>query len=300
MYAVSDVAAAFVVVFLAELGDKTQLVALTLGGRYPAGRVLLVLAGAIALLQTISVTVGALVSRALPDRAVAIGAGLLFLGFAVWTWRSADETSDDPATARAGLLWVATAFFLAELGDKTMLTTAGLAADRGAVPVWIGSFAAMLSATALAVLAGRTLTQRVDPSLLRRLGAAAFADRRDRHARDGLTAWPMMGSMPHWLLLYDLVDDYLERRAPLRPEHLALAEAAHARGELVMAGALAEPADRAVLVFRSDDAGAAEAFAQADPYVRDGLVRRGRSAPGRWSSAADSPTRRASAAARVV
>ena len=56
-----------------------------------------------------------------------------------------------------------------------MLTTAGLAADRGAVPVWIGSFAAMLSATALAVLAGRTLTRRVDPSLLRRLGAAAFA-----------------------------------------------------------------------------------------------------------------------------
>ena len=80
------------------------------------------------------------------------------------------------------------------------------------------------------------------------------------------------GVMPHWLLTYDLVDDYLERRAPLRPEHLALAEAAHARGELVMAGALAEPADRAVLVFRSDDAGAAEAFAHADPYVRDGLV----------------------------
>lgn len=80
------------------------------------------------------------------------------------------------------------------------------------------------------------------------------------------------GVMPHWLLIYDLVDDYLERRAPLRPEHLALAEAAQARGELVMAGALAEPADRAVLVFRSDDAGAAEAFAHADPYVRDGLV----------------------------
>ena len=183
----SDVATAFVVVFLAELGDKTQLVALTLGGSYPAGRVLVVLAGAIALLQTISVTVGALVSKALPDRAVAIGAGVLFLGFAVWTWRSADETDDDPATARAGLLGVATAFFLAELGDKTMLTTAGLAADRGAVPVWIGSFAAMLSATALAVLAGRTLTRRVDPSLLRRLGAAAFAIVGVVTPRDGLT-----------------------------------------------------------------------------------------------------------------
>jgi uncharacterized protein len=77
----------------------------------------------------------------------------------------------------------------------------------------------------------------------------------------------------HWLLLYDLVDDYLERRAPLRPEHLGLAEAAQARGELVMAGALADPTDRAVLVFRGEDGSAAEAFARADPYVREGLVR---------------------------
>ena len=56
---------------------------------------------------------------------------------------------------------MAGAFFLAELGDKTMLTTAGLAADRGAIPVWIGSFAAMMAATALAVLAGQALTSRV-------------------------------------------------------------------------------------------------------------------------------------------
>ena len=77
----------------------------------------------------------------------------------------------------------------------------------------------------------------------------------------------------HWLLLYDLVDDYMDRRAPLRPEHLGLAEAAHERGDLVMAGALADPADRVVLVFRGDDPSAAEAFAEADPYVREGLVR---------------------------
>ena len=82
----------------------------------------------------------------------------------------------------------------------------------------------------------------------------------------------MMGTM-HWLLLYDLVDDYLERRTPLRPAHLGLVEAAHERGELVMAGALADPADRAVLVFTGDDAGGAEAFAATDPYVREGLVR---------------------------
>jgi uncharacterized protein YciI len=76
----------------------------------------------------------------------------------------------------------------------------------------------------------------------------------------------------HWLLEYDLADGYLERRAALRPEHLSLAVAAHDRGELVLAGAVQEPLDRAVLVFRGDDAGAAERFAAADPYVRDGLV----------------------------
>jgi Ca2+/H+ antiporter, TMEM165/GDT1 family len=173
---VGDVGTAFVVVFLAELGDKTQLVALTLAGRYPAGRVLLVLGATIAVLQTISVTVGVAVSRALPELAVAIGAGLLFLGFAVWTWRTADDEPDeDPAAGRAGLLSVAVAFFLAELGDKTMLTTAGLAANRGPVPVWIGSFAAMMTATALAVFAGRALTYRVRPGVLRRAGAVAFA-----------------------------------------------------------------------------------------------------------------------------
>ena len=172
----ADVLAAFAVVFLAELGDKTQLVALTLAGRYPAAKVLLALGAAIALLQTLSVTAGALIGEAVPERAIAAGAGLLFLGFAWWTWRGADEDEDfaNPTAGRAGLLGVAGAFFLAELGDKTMLTTAGLAADRGAVPVWIGSVAAMLAATALAVLAGRNLTRRIRPPTLRKAGAGAF------------------------------------------------------------------------------------------------------------------------------
>lgn len=76
----------------------------------------------------------------------------------------------------------------------------------------------------------------------------------------------------YWLLLYDLVDDYLERRPPLRDAHLALVHAAQERGEILMAGALADPADMAVLVFTSDSAAAAEAFASHDPYVREGLV----------------------------
>ena len=76
----------------------------------------------------------------------------------------------------------------------------------------------------------------------------------------------------HYLLFYDVVADYADRRVPLRAEHLALARAAHARGELVLGGALADPIDGAVLLFRGDGPAAAEAFARADPYVRNGLV----------------------------
>jgi len=78
--------------------------------------------------------------------------------------------------------------------------------------------------------------------------------------------------MTHLLLEYTLVPDYLERRAPLRDEHLALARAAHERGELRLAGALAEPADRAVLVWATEDRAVVTAFVEQDPYVREGLV----------------------------
>lgn len=78
----------------------------------------------------------------------------------------------------------------------------------------------------------------------------------------------------HYLLFYDVVPDYVERRAPLRTAHLALARAAHARGELMLGGALADPVDGAVLLFRGDSPSVAEAFAAADPYVTQGLVTR--------------------------
>jgi uncharacterized protein len=80
----------------------------------------------------------------------------------------------------------------------------------------------------------------------------------------------------HYLLIYDVADDYLERRAAFRAEHLALAWAAHERGELLLGGALADPVDGAVLLFTGDSSAAAEAFVAADPYVRNGLVKRWR------------------------
>ena len=80
----------------------------------------------------------------------------------------------------------------------------------------------------------------------------------------------------HYLLMYDVVGDYVERRAPFRGEHIALAREAVARGDLVLGGALAQPADGVVLLFRGASPAAAEAFAKSDPYVREGIVTRWR------------------------
>ena len=78
----------------------------------------------------------------------------------------------------------------------------------------------------------------------------------------------------HFLLFYDVSPDYLERRAEFRNEHLTLAWKMHAEGALILAGALADPVDGAVLLFQGDSAAVAEAFARADPYVKNGLVTR--------------------------
>jgi uncharacterized protein YciI len=78
--------------------------------------------------------------------------------------------------------------------------------------------------------------------------------------------------MKHFLLIYDLAADYLERRGAFREAHLAAAWRACERGELLLGGALAAPPDRAYLLFCSPDAGSAEAFAREDPYVRNGVV----------------------------
>jgi hypothetical protein len=77
----------------------------------------------------------------------------------------------------------------------------------------------------------------------------------------------------YYLLIYKTVDNYVERRAPYRAEHLGYANTAHDRGEIVMGGALADPADTAILVFRAESPVVAEEFARNDPYVKAGLVK---------------------------
>lgn len=76
----------------------------------------------------------------------------------------------------------------------------------------------------------------------------------------------------HYLLFYEFVPDYLERRGQYRAEHLRLAWEAHERGELVLGGALTDPADAGVMMFKGDSPQVAEKFVAADPYVRHGVV----------------------------
>jgi uncharacterized protein YciI len=80
--------------------------------------------------------------------------------------------------------------------------------------------------------------------------------------------------MPYFALFYETVPDYVDRRAQFRPQHLGLAREAHARGELLLAGALSDPVDSALLIFRAPDKGVVEEFARRDPYVTQGLVSR--------------------------
>lgn len=88
-----------------------------------------------------------------------------------------------------------------------------------------------------------------------------------------------MADTAYHVLLYDLVDDHAQRRGPYREEHLGLLRQAHDRGEVLMAGALADPMDGAVMVFRTGDPAVVEAFVRSDPYVRAGLVTRWRVRP---------------------
>jgi putative Ca2+/H+ antiporter (TMEM165/GDT1 family) len=167
------------VIFLAELGDKSQLMAMTFATRFSARQVLLGITIATAVVHLGSVAIGAAVGNALPTDAIAIAAGIAFLGFAAWTLRG-DELDDAEQakaarTSRRAVLAVGTAFFLAELGDKTMLATITLATREGWFGTWIGSTLGMVAADALAIVVGAMLGRHLPEKAIRYGAAAAFA-----------------------------------------------------------------------------------------------------------------------------
>ncbi len=165
----------FGVIFVAELGDKSQLMALAFAARYRALPVLAGITVATAVVHAVSVIVGVTVGAALPTTAISIVAGVAFLGFGAWTLRGDTLSEEEEAKAegsnRSAVVAASVAFFLAELGDKTMLATITLATTEGAWGTWAGSTLGMVAADALAIVAGGALGSRL-PERTIKIGAA--------------------------------------------------------------------------------------------------------------------------------
>jgi Ca2+/H+ antiporter, TMEM165/GDT1 family len=168
----------FGVIFLAALGDKSQLMALAFAARYRVVIVLTAVTIATLLVHAASVVVGRLFALTLPTSLINVVAGVAFLVFAVWTLRgdTVDESKADKQAAGglAALLAVGTTFFLAELGDKTMLATITLAANHDPIGVWLGSTFGMVTADALAIGVGALLGSRLPERAIKIFAAGAF------------------------------------------------------------------------------------------------------------------------------
>jgi putative Ca2+/H+ antiporter (TMEM165/GDT1 family) len=168
----------FGVIFVAELGDKSQLMALTFATRYPVVPVLIGITIATGIVHAVSVLVGAALGAAIPTRPITIVAGVAFVVFGLWTLRgdrlSEDEVARAERPARHAVLAVGSVFFLAELGDKTMLATITLATDNGLFGTWLGSTLGMVGADALAIVVGRQLGARLPERAIKIGAAVAF------------------------------------------------------------------------------------------------------------------------------
>ena len=168
----------FAVIFVAELGDKSQLMAMTFALRHRWWVVLSGITVATTAVHLISVAVGHYLGAALPTHLLGILAGVAFVLFGLWTLRG-DRLSDDEATraqrsTAPAFFAVTSAFLLAELGDKTMLATITLAADNDWVGVWIGSTLGMVAADALAILVGAIAGKHLPERLIQIVAAASF------------------------------------------------------------------------------------------------------------------------------
>ena len=167
------------VVFVAELGDRSQLMTMTYALRHRWWVVLTGVAIAAFLVHGLSVTVGHFLGVTVAERPIAFAAAIAFFGFAVWTWRERrDEGAETSAPAAPGyrfaLLAVISSYVLAELGDKTMLASMALASNHNWAGVWIGATLAMVLADGLAIPVGVLLHRRLPARLLHGVAGVLF------------------------------------------------------------------------------------------------------------------------------
>lgn len=167
-------------VFVAELGDKSQLLAMTFATRYRARTVILGMGVACALINLASALVGDVLGRILPQDLLRVAAGIVFVLFAALTawsvWRAEPEEEIEVVPhSKGALLAVGSAFALAELGDKTMFTTMTLSTQYAWYWIWLGSTVGMLVSIALAVFVGKQVMRIVPVRWVHAAAALLFA-----------------------------------------------------------------------------------------------------------------------------
>ena len=170
--------AAFGIVFLAELGDKTQLLAVNYGSRYPLRRVVAGLAMGYGAASLVAVAVGGLLGANLPQRPIEVVGGVVFVVFGLLALRPGEDDTDDdePRSMRRSSI-VATiglTILIAEMGDKTQIATAALAAQSSPVGTWIGATTGEVASGMLGVLAGSLVGDRIPAAAMRWVSAVLF------------------------------------------------------------------------------------------------------------------------------
>ncbi|MEO5378372.1 MAG: TMEM165/GDT1 family protein [Magnetococcus sp. DMHC-6] len=168
----------FGLIFLAELGDKTQLVCMTLAARHRPMPVIIGAISAFIALNTLAVVFGAGLSEWIPEKVLAAIVALLFAVFGILSLRSQkEEEGDEEVQEKSGKSVIFTTFmmiFLAEMGDKTQIAVAGLASTLPVIPVWIGGTIALSASSVLGVLAGRKLLTRIPLHRLQQISGLFF------------------------------------------------------------------------------------------------------------------------------
>jgi Ca2+/H+ antiporter, TMEM165/GDT1 family len=181
------VAVAFGVMFLAELGDKTQLLAVNFGARHALRTVAVGLALGYAVANVVAAVVGGVLGATLPDRPIEIAGGLIFLVFAVLAVRRGRDDHPDPTVAATGpgppsrratlslVATVATTIAVAEMGDKTQIATVTLASQTSPVGVWIGATVGAATSGMVGAVVGNQIGDRISARVLHWTSAALFA-----------------------------------------------------------------------------------------------------------------------------
>jgi putative Ca2+/H+ antiporter (TMEM165/GDT1 family) len=174
---ISAVGATFILIFLAEIGDKSQLVCMTLAARYRALPIVIGATFAFAFLNLLAVLFGALLANRLSENMINIGVAVLFAVFGIHVLLAKKKDGDKNISCKSVHSILITTFlliFTAELGDKTQIAVVGLSSTAGSMPVWFGATLALSLISGIGVLVGSKLFQHIPMILLYRMSGGVF------------------------------------------------------------------------------------------------------------------------------